>query len=103
MQSNSVGYKNKGIVFAFNEIYKNEGFKGLYRGTAPNAQRTAVIAAAELASYDSTKQYLLRRLQFDDNIMVHIISSGVAGICGAVAATPLDVVKVSFIVVAVCF
>ena len=31
MQSNSIGYKNKGIAFAFYEIYKNEGFKGLYR------------------------------------------------------------------------
>lgn len=93
MQSNGITYKNKGVFFSFYEIYKNEGIKGLYRGTAPNAQRTAVIAAAELASYDSTKQYLLKSLAFEDNLLVHFLSSGVAGICGAVAATPLDVVK----------
>jgi len=56
-----------------------------------------VIAAAELASYDSTKHYLLRSLNFENNIWVHIMSSGMAGICGAVAATPLDVVKVQFV------
>lgn len=95
MQSGADGatYKNKGIGYAFLDIYKNEGFKGLYRGTAPNAQRTAVIAAAELASYDCTKQYLLKTLMMKDNIWVHLMSSGLAGICGAVAATPLDVVK----------
>lgn len=93
MQSKSVTYKNNSLFLAFNDIYKNEGLRGLYRGTAPNAQRTAIIAAAELASYDSTKQYLLNRLLFQDNIYVHLISSGIAGICGALAATPLDVVK----------
>lgn len=93
MQANGTCYGSQGVFFAFTEIYKTEGLKGLYRGTAPNAQRTAVIAAAELASYDSTKQYLLNTLHLDDNILVHVIASGIAGICGAVATTPLDVVK----------
>lgn len=93
MQSNGVVYHNKSLFHAFYDVYKTEGFKGLYRGTAPNAQRTAVIAAAELSSYDSTKQYLLRTLKFEENIYVHIIASAVAGLCGAIATTPFDVIK----------
>ncbi len=73
MQSNCPTYKNKAISYAFLEIYRNEGLKGLYRGTAPNAQRTAVIAAAELASYDCTKQYLLKTIMLQDNIWVQLM------------------------------
>lgn len=38
-----------------------------------NAQYTAITTAAELASYDSTKQFMIKRLQFEDNTTVHLM------------------------------
>jgi hypothetical protein len=43
------------------------------KGTIPNAQRTAVIAAAELATYDSIKHYLLNKFFLDDSFYVHFL------------------------------
>jgi len=37
-----------------------------------NAQYTAIVTAAELASYDSTKQFLIKKLNFDDNTGAHL-------------------------------
>lgn len=93
MQSCQSDFKNKPMLHSFIDIYRKEGLKGLYRGVYPNAQRAAVIAAAELSTYDSFKQLLIRRLSFDDNSTTHFVSSAVAGLCAASASTPIDVVK----------
>lgn len=93
MQSNQVQYRNKSVYHAFKYVYKNEGLKGLYRGTITNSQYTSVVTAAELASYDSSKQFLINKLNFIDNTVTHLIASSIAGIFGTLAATPFDVVK----------
>ncbi len=71
-QSNQVEYRNKNVFTSLVHIYQNEGFKGLYRGMFTNAQYTAIVTAAELASYDSTKQFLIKKLNFDDNTGAHL-------------------------------
>jgi len=93
MQTNREHFKNKRMFESFFEIYKTEGLSGLYRGVYPNAQRAAIITGSELAAYDSAKQFLIRSLMMPDNTATHFMSSAIAGLCGAIAATPLDVIK----------
>lgn len=62
------------ILTLLHWLYFNNLMRMFVKGTAPNAQRTAVIAAAELASYDSSKQYLLKKWFAEDSIWVHLMS-----------------------------
>ncbi|CAF0826429.1 unnamed protein product [Brachionus calyciflorus] len=93
MQANQKNFKSKSMISAFIDMYKHEGLSGLYRGVLPNAQRAAVITGVELSIYDSAKQFLIYRFSFDDNIFTHFMGSGIAGLCAAIAATPIDVIK----------
>ncbi len=51
-------------------MIKNEGFRGCYRGVVPNIQRAYVVNAAELATYDSAKQWLIS-IGAPDNVVSH--------------------------------
>jgi len=72
-QSNQIEYRNKNVFTSLSYIYRDEGLKGLYRGMFTNAQYTAVVTAAELASYDSVKQFLIKNLSLQENTSVHIM------------------------------
>lgn len=49
----------------------------------------------ELAVYDWMKKQLICRLNSSDTIGTHFVCSFVAGFAGALASTPIDVVRVS--------
>ena len=75
------------------EIFKNEGFKGFYRGIEPNIFRNVCVNVGEMASYDQFKQLFLTYTSIPDNIFLHIICGFLAGFCATVIASPADVVK----------
>ncbi|XP_069692225.1 mitochondrial uncoupling protein Bmcp isoform X1 [Periplaneta americana] len=81
----------RGIVGCFQEVYRQEGVAGLWRGVGPTAQRAAVIAAVELPVYDFCKHYLMASL--GNHISNHFISSFIASLGSAVASTPIDVIR----------
>jgi len=78
---------------AFREIYKLEGLRGLYRGVGPTAQRASVIAGVELPVYDFSKRQLISRGIMGDTVATHFAASVFAGLAGAIASNPIDVVK----------
>lgn len=82
-----------GIVQSFRDIYTQEGFRGLYRGVCPTAQRAGVIAGVELPIYDISKKYIILHGYLGDTKITHFLSSFIAGFFGAVASNPIDVVK----------
>lgn len=94
MQSNQSDFRKQGMIQAFVNISKEEGLKGLYRvlnifssvqdlfklsrfyskkGVVPNAQRAAIVNAAELSTYDSSKQFLIKRMSLPDNTTTHFM------------------------------
>lgn len=81
------------MVQAFINIYKQEGLRGLWRGVVPTAQRAAVVAGVELPSYDLCKRMIVQSGYLGDTKATHFIASFIAGLAGAVASTPIDVVK----------
>ncbi|ELR12925.1 mitochondrial carrier protein [Acanthamoeba castellanii str. Neff] len=66
------GPRYKSTLHAFKEVYRTEGWAGLYRGVGPTTQRAALLTAAQLSSYDHAKQALLRLgVVREDNLYAH--------------------------------
>ncbi|KAK2582372.1 hypothetical protein KPH14_004702 [Odynerus spinipes] len=82
---------NLSLMGCFQDVYQNEGVRGLWRGVGPTAQRAAVIAAVELPIYDFSKSKFMHIL--GDSINNHFLSSFIASMGSAVASTPIDVVR----------
>merc|ERR1719492_489876 len=82
-----------GVYDAFKKIIAQNGIRGLWRGCWPNVQRAALVNLGDLSTYDSVKANILRNTNLKDNSLTHMLSSGCAGLVGAIMGTPADVVK----------
>lgn len=91
MQVQGRGPNRIPLYTCFYEIYRCEGFKGLYRGVMPTSQRAMTIAAVELPVYDFCKHYLLDTV--GDRPVNHFISSFIASLLAAIASCPIDVIR----------
>lgn len=91
MQVQGRGTTRIPLYKCFYEIYRCEGFKGLYRGVIPTSQRAMTIAAVELPVYDFSKDYLLDAI--GDRPVNHFISSFIASLLAAIASCPIDVIR----------
>jgi len=83
----------QGTMDAFNKIVAQSGVLGLWRGCWPNVQRAALVNLGDLSTYDSVKRYILDNSRMEDDVLTHSMSSGCAGLVGAIMGTPADVVK----------
>ncbi|NXG69785.1 UCP3 protein, partial [Baryphthengus martii] len=81
---------------AYRTIAREEGVRGLWRGTLPNIARNAIINCGELVTYDLIKDSLLRAQLMTDNVPCHFVAASVAGFCATVVASPVDVVKTRY-------
>ncbi|XP_050380788.1 mitochondrial uncoupling protein 1-like [Argentina anserina] len=82
-----------GSLNAYSTILRQEGVGALWTGIGPNLTRNSVVNAAELVSYDTVKQTLLKLPGFDDNVGTHLLSSMGAGLIAVSVGSPVDVVK----------
>ncbi|XP_032942700.1 uncharacterized protein LOC117011439 isoform X4 [Catharus ustulatus] len=80
----------------YRTIAREEGIRGLWRGTPPNIARNAVINCGELVTYDLIKDALLRAQLMADNVPCHFVAAFGAGFCATVVASPVDVVKTRY-------
>ncbi|NXN31800.1 UCP3 protein, partial [Nycticryphes semicollaris] len=112
-----------GTVDAYRTIAREEGVRGLWRGTLPNITRNAIVNCGELVTYDLIKDTLLRaqlmtgenggregtqpgdilipvtlnpHLCPADNVPCHFVAAFGAGFCATVVASPVDVVKTRY-------
>lgn len=65
----------------------------MWRGSIPNACRSALVNIGDLTAYDFTKRKILQNSDMTENRLVHILSSLSAGFVAAIMATPADVIK----------
>jgi len=70
------------------------GFQSLWRGTAPNVVRAAILTASQLGCYDEAKGQFKQRLGMQEGIRLHFASSFVAGFACSACSQPVDVIKV---------
>lgn len=83
----------EGMMDALRKIVAQAGVLGLWRGCWPNVQRAALVNLGDLSTYDSVKEAILKKTSLEDNSLTHCLSSGCAGLVGAIMGTPADVVK----------
>ncbi|KAF0292325.1 Kidney mitochondrial carrier protein 1 [Amphibalanus amphitrite] len=93
MQAANDSVRQKGMVRCFSDIYQQEGVRGLWRGVGPTAQRAAVIVGVELPLYDFFKRYFIQNDIMGDSTGNHFASSLLSSLGGAVASTPIDVLR----------
>ncbi|XP_038726334.1 mitochondrial uncoupling protein 2-like isoform X2 [Tripterygium wilfordii] len=82
-----------GALDAYLTIGRQEGLHALWTGLGPNIVRSAIINAAELASYDEVKQVILQIPGFMDNAFTHLLAGIGAGLFAVCIGSPIDVVK----------
>uniref|UniRef100_A0A8C8RYG5 Uncoupling protein 3 n=1 Tax=Pelusios castaneus TaxID=367368 RepID=A0A8C8RYG5_9SAUR len=85
-----------GTVDAYRTIAKEEGVRGLWKGTLPNITRNAIVNCGEMVTYDLLKEMLLSYHLMTDNLLCHFVSALGAGFCATVVASPVDVVKTRY-------
>ncbi|KAM9032713.1 mitochondrial uncoupling protein 2 [Sarcophilus harrisii] len=86
----------QGTVDAYKTIAREEGLRGLWRGTSPNIARNAIVNCAELVTYDLIKDALLKAHLMTDDLPCHFTSAFGAGFCATIIASPVDVVKTRY-------
>ncbi|MBN3309536.1 UCP2 protein, partial [Amia calva] len=86
----------QGTIDAYKTIAREEGIRGLWRGTTPNIARNAIVNCTELVTYDLIKDALLRSTPMTDTLPCHFTSAFGAGFCTTVIASPVDVVKTRY-------
>ncbi|KAF8912935.1 dicarboxylic acid transporter [Gymnopilus junonius] len=80
-------------------LIKEEGIRGLSRGLGTNTFRAVLMNASQVGSYDFFKTTLLgNRLpilnfQFRDNLLLHLVSSCMAGMFATTVCSPADVIR----------
>jgi len=94
--SSSGPSRYNGTMAAYKTIAKEEGIRGLWRGTGPNIARNAIVNCTELVTYDLIKDWLIRSTPMTDDLPCHFTSAFGAGFCTTVIASPVDVVKTRY-------
>ncbi|XP_043997451.1 uncharacterized protein LOC122845312 [Gambusia affinis] len=95
-RSNEYARRYCGTIDAYKTIAKEEGIRGLWKGTGPNIARNAIVNCTELVTYDFIKDFLLTSTPLSDNLPCHFVSAFGAGLCTTVIASPVDVVKTRY-------
>ncbi|KAM0950653.1 putative mitochondrial carrier protein [Dioscorea sansibarensis] len=87
----------KSSVGELRQILSEEGLKGFWKGVNPAMTRAGALTASQLATYDESKQALLRWTPLEESFHLHLISSCVAGAVGTLVTAPMDMVKTRLI------
>ncbi|KAL4640440.1 mitochondrial brown fat uncoupling protein 1 [Arapaima gigas] len=91
-----VDRRYSGALRAYRQIFREEGLRGLWKGTLPNITRNALVNCTELVTYDLIKEVILKHKLMTDNLPCHFVSAFGAGFCTTVIASPVDVVKTRY-------
>jgi solute carrier family 25 phosphate transporter 23/24/25/41 len=54
-----MGYQYKSIADALRTIFRQEGFRGLYKGITPNLLKVAPSMASSWLSFEMTRDFLV--------------------------------------------
>ncbi|KAJ8276657.1 hypothetical protein COCON_G00084090 [Conger conger] len=92
--SNTGRYQS--TMHAYRTIAREEGIRGLWKGTGPNIARNAIVNCTELVTYDLIKDALLKATPLTDDLPCHFTSAFGAGFCTTIIASPVDVVKTRY-------
>ena len=81
----------RGVAHAFASVVKEDGLRGLWRGTLPAVQRAALVNLGELATYDVAKAHAVDLL--GEGSFAHSVAALASGLVATAVSCPADVVK----------
>ncbi|KAJ6723511.1 MITOCHONDRIAL SUBSTRATE CARRIER FAMILY PROTEIN UCPB [Salix koriyanagi] len=85
--------QRRGSMAEMHTIVSEEGIRALWKGVGPAMARAAALTASQLATYDETKQVLIRWTPLDEGFHLHLLSSTVAGTVSTLVTAPMDMIK----------
>uniref|UniRef100_A0A6N2MLL4 Mitochondrial substrate carrier family protein ucpB n=1 Tax=Salix viminalis TaxID=40686 RepID=A0A6N2MLL4_SALVM len=85
--------QRRGSMAEMRTIVSEEGIRALWKGVGPAMVRAAALTASQLATYDETKQVLIRWTPLDEGFHLHLLSSTVAGTVSTLVTAPMDMIK----------
>eukprot|EP00195_Chlamydomonas_chlamydogama_P006491 CAMPEP_0202901760 /NCGR_PEP_ID=MMETSP1392-20130828/14521_1 /ASSEMBLY_ACC=CAM_ASM_000868 /TAXON_ID=225041 /ORGANISM="Chlamydomonas chlamydogama, Strain SAG 11-48b" /LENGTH=313 /DNA_ID=CAMNT_0049588371 /DNA_START=335 /DNA_END=1276 /DNA_ORIENTATION=+ len=74
-------------------VVNADGVVGLWKGAMPGLVRSAILTAAQCATYDEVKRAVMQQTGWKDSIELHLVSSMIAGLVTTTITNPLDVIK----------
>ncbi|PWZ17174.1 Mitochondrial adenine nucleotide transporter ADNT1 [Zea mays] len=99
VQTDKSPYQYRGMFHALGTVYREEGFRALYKGWLPSVIGVVPYVGLNFAVYESLKDWLLQTNSFglaNDNEL-HVVTrlgcGAVAGTIGQTVAYPLDVIR----------
>eukprot|EP00827_Trimyema_finlayi_P006477 TRINITY_DN727_c0_g3_i1.p2 TRINITY_DN727_c0_g3~~TRINITY_DN727_c0_g3_i1.p2 ORF type:complete len:326 (-),score=110.30 TRINITY_DN727_c0_g3_i1:94-1071(-) len=82
-----------GVLDCYKKIAQTEGIAGLWVGLTTNMIRNAIINAAEISTFDASKEYFVGNKLLPDNILAHFVCGSLSGFAATIIGNPVDVVK----------
>eukprot|EP00301_Raphidiophrys_heterophryoidea_P025140 c8364_g1_i1.p1 GENE.c8364_g1_i1~~c8364_g1_i1.p1 ORF type:complete len:289 (+),score=55.44 c8364_g1_i1:439-1305(+) len=95
LQADANSYR--GVAHALTSIVRHEGITHLYRGIVPTSVRAAIVAAAEMGSYDAIKRTFVTNRILSEGQLLYFVCGLTAGFCAIMASFPIDVAKTRLI------
>lgn len=83
----------RGPIGELRRIVSEEGVRALWKGVGPAMARAASMTASQLATYDESKQILIKWTPLEEGFHLHLISSMVAGTVSTIITAPMDMIK----------
>lgn len=82
-----------GPIHELQKIALEEGVAALWKGVGPAIARAAALTASQLATYDESKQVLMRWTSLQEGFYLHLIASTIAGTMSTIITAPIDMIK----------
>ncbi|XP_022728210.1 mitochondrial substrate carrier family protein ucpB-like isoform X1 [Durio zibethinus] len=92
LQMNS-DLRQRGPIAEMRRIVSKEGIGALWKGVGPATARAAALTSSQLATYDESKQILVKWTPLEEGFYLHLISSTIAGLVSTLITAPMDMVK----------
>jgi solute carrier family 25 phosphate transporter 23/24/25/41 len=99
VQTDKSPYQYRGMFHALGTVYREEGFRALYRGWLPSVIGVVPYVGLNFAVYESLKDWLLQKnpMGLANNNELHVVTrlgcGAIAGTIGQTVAYPLDVIR----------
>ncbi|KAJ6832703.1 uncharacterized protein M6B38_124910 [Iris pallida] len=99
VQNEQSVYQYRGMFHALSTVYKQEGFRALYKGWLPSVIGVVPYVGLNFAVYESLKDWLIKSRPFglvedtDLTVWTRLACGGAAGTVGQTVAYPLDVIR----------
>lgn len=95
---NAVGFQHGylGVYSGLSQIWKTEGFRGLYRGSFLSMGRSIVGSGANLSTFSLLKEYLLTKSKWKDGTLLDMVCGLSSGAVSVLFMNPIDVIRTRF-------